>query len=38
MEITISFTGVANTTDVTTAGGGFSPIKATITNSVSTAY
>lgn len=38
MEITISFTGVANTTDVTTAGGGYSPGLVTLTNTVSTAY
>jgi len=38
MEITISFTGVANTTDVTTAGGGYSPGIVTLTNSRSTAY
>lgn len=38
MEITVDFEGVANTTDANTAGGGYSPVKATITNSVSTAY
>jgi len=38
MEITVAFTGVANTTDVTTAGGGYSPGKVTLTNSQSTAY
>lgn len=38
MEITVSFTGVANTTDVTTDGGGYSPGIVTLTNSKSTAY
>lgn len=38
MEITIAFTGVANTTDANTAGGGYSPAKVTLTNTVSTAY
>lgn len=33
IEITVDFTAVANTTDANTAGGGYSPIKATLTNS-----
>ena len=38
MEITIDFTAVANTTDANTAGGGYSPIKATLINTTTAAY
>jgi hypothetical protein len=38
MEITLTVSSTANTTDVTTAGGGYSPGKVTLTNSQSTAY
>jgi hypothetical protein len=38
MEITVPFSGTANTTDANTAGGGYSPAKVTITNSVSTVF
>lgn len=38
MEISVDFTGVANTTDANTAGGGYSPIKSTLVNTVSTVY
>lgn len=38
MEITIAFTGVANTTDANTAGGGYSPAKVILTNTTSTVY
>jgi tail tube protein len=36
IELDIAFTGVANTTDATTAGTGYSPLKATIKNSKAT--
>lgn len=36
VEIDIPFTGVANTTDATTAGTGYSPLKATIKNTKAT--
>lgn len=36
MEITVDATGVANTTDANTAGGGYSPVKATLTNTTAT--
>jgi hypothetical protein len=38
MEISVDFTGVANTTDANTAGTGYSPIKATLINTTSTAF
>lgn len=38
MEITVAFTSVANTTDITTAGGGYSPVLCTLTNTVTAAY
>lgn len=38
MEQTVAFSAVGNTTDVTTAGAGYSPMIATLTNTVSTAY
>lgn len=38
LEITVDFTGVANTTDANTAGGGYSPISASLSNSQATAY
>lgn len=37
-EITVDITGVANTTDANTAGGGYSPIAATLTNTQTLAY
>lgn len=38
MMITVAFTGVANTTDATTAGGGYGPALCTLTNTVTAAY
>ena len=38
MEITLTVSATANTTDVTTDGGGYTPGKVTLTNSRSTAY
>jgi len=38
MEITVDFTGVANTTDANTAGTGYSPVKATLINTTSAAF
>lgn len=38
MEITVDFTAVANTTDTTTAGGGYSPLLATLINTTTAAY
>lgn len=38
MTQAVAFTAVANTTDIATAGGGYSPLAATLTNTVSTAY
>lgn len=36
IELTVPFTAIANTTDATTAGTGYSPLKATIKNTKST--
>lgn len=36
MQIAVTFSGVANTTDVSVAGGGYSPVLATLTNTTAT--